>query len=125
MSLAMSNHKRRYENKHEPLAPVNIYYGRILRNLVIAGVILFCCLLIGVLGYYYWGGLELIDAIHNASMILSGMGPVADMKNTSGKLFSSAYAIFSGVAFITNIGFILAPAAHRLFHRLHVDDSDK
>jgi hypothetical protein len=54
-------------------------------------------------------------------MILSGMGPVANVDNTSGKLFSSAYALFSGVVFITNIGFILAPAAHRFFHRLHLD----
>jgi hypothetical protein len=55
-------------------------------------------------------------------MILSGMGPVAEIHNTSGKIFSSAYALFSGVAFITNIGFILAPAAHRFFHSLHVDE---
>jgi len=118
------SHKHRYENKHEPLAPVEVYYGRILHNLSIASGILFFCLLIGVLGYHYWGDIDWIDAIHNASMILSGMGPVAEVKSTGGKLFSSAYAIFSGVVFITNIGFVLAPAIHRLFHRLHVDDSD-
>jgi hypothetical protein len=88
-------------------------------------MILSVCLLIGILGYHYIGHIVWIDAIHNASMILSGMGPVADVKNVSGKLFSSAYALFSGVAFITNIGFILAPAAHRLFHKLHVDESIK
>lgn len=111
-----------YEKKSQPLASVRVYYGRIFRNLLFAGIILSVCLLIGIYGYHYIGGIEWIDAIHNASMILSGMGPVAEVKSVAGKIFSSAYAIFSGVAFITNIGFILAPAAHRLFHKLHIDD---
>ena len=115
----------KYENKRQPLASTKVYYQRILRNLLVATMILSVCLLMGVLGYHYIAHVEWIDAIHNASMILSGMGPVVDIKNVAGKLFSSAYALFSGVAFITNIGFILAPAAHRLFHRLHVDESIK
>jgi hypothetical protein len=112
-----------YENKREPLATLAVYYWRIFKNLVIGSLILAFCLLIGILGYHYIGHIVWIDAIHNASMILSGMGPVANVDNTSGKLFSSAYALFSGVVFITNIGFILAPAAHRFFHRLHLDVS--
>ena len=113
-----------YENKYQPLAPKHIFFGRIFRNVVVAMAILGVCLLIGILGYHYIADINWIDSIHNASMILSGMGPVAEIKNVSGKLFSSAYALFSGVAFITNIGFILAPAAHRLFHSIHVDDND-
>jgi hypothetical protein len=114
-----------YENKNEPIATRAVFLSRIFRSILIAMVILFICLLIGVLGYHYCANIIWIDALHNASMILSGMGPVVEIKNTAGKLFSSAYALFSGVAFITNIGIILAPAAHRLFHRLHIDDSDQ
>lgn len=116
-----------FENKRQPLAPVSVFYGRILRSLAIGLLILLVCLLIGILGYHYLADILWIDAIHNASMILSGMGPVAEVKGTAGKLFSSAYALFSGVVFITNIGIILAPAAHRFFHRLHMeeDDNDK
>ena len=112
-----------YENRTKPLAPFHIFIGRIFKNLIIATFLLIVCLAIGVLGYHYIAHIEWIDSIHNASMILSGMGPVVTIDNVAGKLFSSAYALFSGVAFITNIGFILAPAAHRLFHTLHVDDS--
>lgn len=82
--------------------------------------ILLACLLIGLLGYHYTAGIPWLDALHNASMILSGMGPVVEIKTTSGKWFSSFYALFSGVIFITNIGIILAPAIHRFFHRMHV-----
>jgi len=113
-----------YESKNEPVAPRTVFISRFLRSVAVAMGLLSVCLLIGVLGYHYFGHVGWIDSLHNASMILSGMGPVVEIKNTGGKLFSSAYALFSGVAFITNIGIILAPAAHRLFHRLHVDDSD-
>ena len=111
-----------YENKSEPLAPTHVFYQRVLRNLLVAGGILAISLTIGILGYHYTDNIKWIDALHNASMILSGMGPVVEIKSTGGKLFSSAYALFSGVAFITNIGIILAPMAHRLFHRLHLEE---
>lgn len=113
-----------YEHKTQPLIPIKRFYGRVLKNLVVATFILSICLLIGILGYHYIAYIPWIDAIHNASMILSGMGPVVEIKNVSGKLFSSAYALFSGVAFITNIGLLLAPVAHRLLHSLHVERED-
>jgi len=58
-----------------------------------------CSLGIGVLGYRYINDLPWLDALLNASMILTGMGPVDPMKNDAAKWFASLYAIFSGVAF--------------------------
>jgi hypothetical protein len=110
-----------YENKHQPLAPKRIFYRRIARNTIIGCFIIFICLILGVVGYHYTANIEWLDSLHNASMILSGMGPVVDIKTVIGKWFSSFYALFSGVVFITNIGFILAPAVHRFFHQLHVE----
>ena len=111
-----------YESKDERLAPLPVFYGRVLRNVIVACDVLAVCLSIGILGYHYTDGISWIDSLHNASMILSGMGPVVEIKSTGGKLFSSFYALFSGIAFITNIGIILAPAAHRLFHSLHLEE---
>ena len=111
-----------YEKKHQPLASNKVFYKRVLWNMAISFGILFICLMIGVVGYHLIAEAEWIDAFHNASMILSGMGPVIEIKNNSGKWFSSLYALFSGIVFITNIGIILAPAIHRLFHMLHVED---
>ena len=114
--------KSNYEKKHEPLASNKVFYKRVFWNMTISFIILFVCLMIGVLGYHYIAQALWIDAFHNASMILSGMGPVIEIKNTTGKWFSSLYALFSGIVFITNIGIILAPAIHRLFHVLHVEE---
>jgi uncharacterized protein involved in cysteine biosynthesis len=110
-----------YEHKTQPVAPLHVFYGRIFRNFVWMTIILILCLGIGVIGYHFTDHVPWIDSIHNASMILSGMGPVVELKSVEGKLFSSAYAIFSGIAFITNISFLLAPAVHRFFHKLHVE----
>jgi hypothetical protein len=114
--------KSNYEKKHQPLASNKVFYKRMLWNMSISFIILFVCLMIGVIGYHYLAEAALIDAFHNASMILSGMGPVIEIKSNSGKWFSSLYALFSGIVFITNIGIILAPAIHRLFHVLHVEE---
>ena len=115
-----------YEHKSQPLLPLRLFYQRVLRNLLIAIAVLSVCLLIGTIGYHQWASatpkVGWLDAFHNASMILSGMGPVIEIKTSSGKIFSSLYALFSGVVFITNIGVILAPALHRLFHRLHLKE---
>lgn len=101
---------------------MRVFYARVLKNILYACIILFICLMIGLLGYHYTANSSWLDSLHNASMILSGMGPVIDIKTVSGKWFSSFYALFSGVVFITNIGIILAPVMHRLYHRLHLAD---
>jgi hypothetical protein len=111
-----------FENKSKPLAPPHVYYQRVFKNLLIGGGILLVCLTIGILGYHYFANSSWLDSLHNASMILSGMGPVVVIETISGKIFSSFYALFSGVIFITNIGFIIAPSIHRFFHKLHVEE---
>ncbi|MEP6615421.1 MAG: hypothetical protein ABJA57_02530 [Ginsengibacter sp.] len=110
-----------FEHKSKPLAPLSVYYRRIVKNLVLGGLILLVCLAIGILGYHYTGKIPWLDSLHNASMILSGMGPVANITTVCGKVFSSFYALFSGVVFITNIGVIMAPVAHRFLHKLHLE----
>jgi len=111
-----------YEHRKQPLASLGTFYQRVFMNMAIALGIMMVCLLIGVTGYHYTAGVPWLDALHNASMILGGMGPVVEITTVSGKWFSSAYALFSGVIFITNVGVILAPLAHRLIHRLHMEE---
>ncbi len=115
----------RYERKNEALAPRSVYMKRLAWSIILSISLLAVCLMIGTIGYRFLAPADWIDALHNASMILSGMGPVIEIKTTAGKLFSSFYALFSGVVFITNIGIILAPAVHRLFHVLHVDETNQ
>ena len=110
-----------YEHRKQPLASKALFYSRVLKNIIVALFIIAVCLAIGAAGYHYTADMSWLDAFHNASMILSGMGLVDHVSSDTGKIFSSVYALFSGIAFITNIGIILAPALHRIYHRMHIE----
>lgn len=114
-----------YENKRQPLASLKVFYKRLWKNFFYMCLFIGICLGIGILGCHYTANIAWFDALYNASMILSGMGPVVEITTDAGKWFSSFYAIFSGVAFITNIGFLIAPAVHRFFHQLHLQEDDE
>jgi hypothetical protein len=89
---------------------------------VLWGVLfLFVSLLIGVLGYHYFFNLSWIDSLLNASMILTGMGPVDKAESFGAKFFSSFYAIYSGVAFLTSVAVIFSPIIHRFLHKFRID----
>jgi hypothetical protein len=116
----------KYEHRKQPLAPKKVFYKRLWNNFLFAGTILLLSLAIGIVGYkitvpeFDW-----YDSLLNASMILSGMGPIIDVNivlTKSAKIFASAYALFSGVTFISTIGIVIAPIAHRFFHKLHLEE---
>lgn len=79
---------------------------------------------IGTLGYWYFAGLDWLDSFHMACMILTGMGPVVTLTSVSAKLFSSFFALYSGIAFLSITAVFFAPIIHRLLHILHVQDND-
>jgi hypothetical protein len=78
---------------------------------------------IGMIGYHHFAGISWLNSFYMAGMILTGMGPVAEMNTDAAKLFSSFYAIYSGVAFLSITAVFFAPVIHRLLHILHVEDT--
>ncbi len=78
-------------------------------------------LLVGAAGYHYSEGLPWLDAVLNASMILTGMGPVDRVVTVSGKLFATGYALFAGIVFLSTAALVLMPVAHRVLHRFHLE----
>ena len=114
-----------FERKHQPLAPRAVYHRRLAASLAAAAGVIATSLAAGTLGYRYVGGLpSWVDALYNAAMILGGMGPVDELRTAAGKLFASFYALYSGVALLTSVGVLLAPALHRMLHRFHVEGDD-
>ena len=116
------------DRKKSKLAPVKVYYLRLWKNALFGMTIMLVCLLIGVFGYKLTiPEMDWYDSLLNASMILSGMGPIIDPRiklSDIAKVFASFYALFSGVAFISTIGILIAPSAHRFFHKLHIEDTN-
>ena len=100
------------------------FYHRFLGALALAGSVIGVSLLLGILGYHFIAGLGWIDSLLEASMILSGMGPVKNLNSDAAKVFASCYALFSGVVFISATGILLAPMFHRVLHRFHLEQKD-
>jgi TRAP-type C4-dicarboxylate transport system permease small subunit len=113
--------------KKQKLPSKDVFYSRLWKNAVVGILIMTFCLSIGILGYKFTiPEMDWYDSLLNASMILSGMGPMIDpniVLTKTAKVFASLYALFSGVAFISTIGILIAPIAHRFFHKLHIEDS--
>jgi hypothetical protein len=113
-----------FERKHEKLAPISVFKKRVALCFMLSAVLVFGALLIGVAGYHWIAGLDWIDALLNASMILGGMGPVNQLTSNSAKVFASGYSLFSGLLFIALMGIVLSPIVHRMLHQFHLDDTD-
>src|SRR5438876_12447539 len=111
-----------YERRQQRLLSRIEFSKRVGRHgLVALGVLVFG-LGGGVLGYHFIAGLSWIDSLLNASMILGGMGPVDQLHSSAAKIFASFYALFSGLAFIGIASLLVAPFAHRLLHRFHIEE---
>jgi len=80
---------------------------------------------VGMAGYHFTEHMSWLDAFANASMIASGMGPLAPLATVGGKLFAGFYALFCGIVLIAAAGLILTPVFHRALHTLHIDEDDE
>lgn len=98
---------------------------RLLACVGFAGVLIGVSLFAGVAGYHFLEGLTWVDAFVDASMILSGMGPVSHLETSGAKLFAGCYALYSGLVLILATGIILAPFIHFVLHRFHLESRIK
>jgi hypothetical protein len=114
-----------FEPRKKPLLPRRAFYARMAWSLALAFAIVFVSLGIGMAGYHGFENLLWLDAFLNAAMILSGMGPVAPMQTTAGKLFAGCYALFSGLALISTLAVVFAPLFHRFLHKFHLDTDSR
>lgn len=110
-----------FEHRHQAVLPRKLFYLRLARHAAVSLAIIGGSLGVGILGYHFAEGLSWLDSLLNASMILSGMGPVNELKHDAGKWFASFYALFSGVMFITTCGILFAPVVHRFLHKFHAE----
>jgi hypothetical protein len=112
-----------FERRRDKVVSSHVFAWRMARAIALWFVLIGCGLAVGMAGYAGFEGMSATDAFLNASMILSGMGPAAELKTTAGKLFAGSYAILSGLIIIIATGFVLAPIFHRVLHKFHVETS--
>ena len=112
------------ENRRQKVMTLPRFIARLGRYGLFASGLIIVSVSIGTVGYHYLGNISWLDSFHMACMILTGMGPVIEMKTTTAKLFSSFFALYSGIAFLSITAVFFAPVIHRIMHILHVEDTD-
>jgi hypothetical protein len=110
-----------FERRGQPVASRRKFLIRMAIAIGLWIVLTIVGLAIGIAGYAAFEGMSFVDAYVNAAMILSGMGPLGELKTTAGKVFAGSYAILSGLIIVIATGFVLAPIFHRILHRFHVE----
>src|SRR6266545_4662866 len=114
-----------FERRHQRVISRRRFADRMVKAIGLWCILAVVGLAIGMAGYAGFEGMSLADSYVNAAMILSGMGPMGELKTTAGKIFAGSYAIFSGLLLIIATGFVLAPIFHRVLHHFHVETHEQ
>jgi hypothetical protein len=109
----------------QKLASNTVLAARFGRNVGIGVLIVLIALIIGMIGYSYFGAMDMAQAFANAAMILSGMGPLDKLETPGGQIFEGVYALVCGLLFFAVAGLVLAPLLHRMLHRFHIEDTER
>jgi hypothetical protein len=112
------------EHRRQKVVPLPDFFRRLGRYALFSLMLIAVSIGIGIFGYHFLGCINWLDSFHMSCMILTGMGPVANMTCTGAKIFSSFYALYSGVAFLSIVAVFFAPIVHRLLHILQVEPDD-
>jgi hypothetical protein len=113
-----------YERRHQPLAPPEVFRRRLIKSGTFGSIMVAISLAVGMAGYYFFEHLGVLDSFVNASMILSGMGPLHDPTTVAGKLFAGFFALYSGFAVLVIAAVTFAPVIHRILHKFHLETDE-
>jgi len=110
-----------FEGKNEPLLERRAFFRRVFRYSLISFGLIFFSLAVGILGYHGLANFSWADSFLNAAMIMGGMGPVNSLTSESSKIFAGFYALYCGLVLLISVGVMVAPIAHRILHRFHLE----
>ena len=111
-----------FEHHTEPLIPFRQFAVRLATSVGLAFVVVILSLAAGTVGYRWIERLGWMDSFLNAAMLVGGMGPVTTPVTNAGKMFAGVYALYCGFVVLILAGLLLAPLAHRLLHKFHLED---
>jgi hypothetical protein len=113
-----------FESRTQKLLSRAKFLRRVSLSLALASAVLVFGLSVGVSGYHFIAGFNWTDAFLEASMIMTGMGPVGVLATQAAKIFAAFYALFCGLVFLSVFTIAIAPILHRLLHKFNCDEAD-
>ncbi len=114
-----------YESKNQSLISSRAFTIRVAKHVGLALIIIAFTLAVGVVGHLLFEPMNWHDAVLNTALIIAGIGPYILPQSITGKIFLSLYSILVGLTFIATLGLVLAPVAHRIVHKFHLEDLDE
>ena len=108
-----------FEGPHQPLLSRRLFAARMAAFALAAIMVDGLALAVGAIGYYCLEGLDWLDALLNAALVMTGNGPVHQPQTPAGKLFTTMDALFSVILFAAVMGVLLIPVFHRMLHAFH------
>jgi hypothetical protein len=93
-----------------------------MKIIFIGMLLLFVSLGVGMVGFNHYLNVSWTDSFLNASMILTGMGPIHECETDSGKIFAGIYALYSGIIFLSIVGIMLIPIFHKYIQKLNIEN---
>ena len=114
-----------YEPTTSRLLTAEQFIKRLLHHFsLVVGLMVFS-IVVGMIGYMSLAGMGWVDAFLNTAMLLGGMGPVGDLPTSASKIFAGLYALYAGLVFIASATILMAPIAHRVLHKLHLEKKER
>lgn len=108
-----------FERPHEQLLSRPRFAWRMAKFLAAAAAIDLLAVAFGAAGYRIFEGLSWLDAVVNASMVMTGNGPVNQLKTPGGRLFAAVDALLGEAVYILVVAVLLTPVVHRFLHAFH------
>ncbi len=75
-------------------------------SVLMGGTLIAVTLFIGISGYHWIAGFDLVDSILKAVMILGRKEPANSLATACVKVFASGYTLFIGLIFLVTMGII-------------------
>lgn len=110
-----------FEKRHEPLAPISVFIKRMSIFSAFGIILLAITIFIGMIGLVTLDHETIVDAFTNTAMIVTSVGVNTPIKMNSAKIFCGYYSLVSNFIYISVVGIIFAPLAHRIFHKFHLN----
>jgi hypothetical protein len=113
------------ERRARPLLSPAAFALRVIRYGLASAALVAVSLAIGAVGYHVTEKFGWLDSIYAAAMILTGMGPVGELKTDAGKIFATCYALLSALVLLSAATIVVTPVVHRLLHRIHLENEER
>lgn len=110
-----------FERRGEPLISRGRFVARILAFFALAALIDGVAIILGAFGFHFLERLTWLDAALQASLIVTGNGPIFPPQTEGAKIFALFDAWLGVIIFVTVTGVLLAPLFHRVLHGFNLE----